>query len=105
MGLLDWLFKNKWLQKDIRKEKALKVYKEVEDLIEIYHKELIKHKVYHQYVCEKISQLYLSQLKRELELYLKYPKQDLVFNDADEIFNRISCKIQNTINKLFYKRY
>ena len=101
MGIFDWLFKNKESQKDNRKEEGLKVYKEVEGLIETYYKELIKHKVYHQYICEKISQLYLYQLKWELEHYLKHPKHSPSFNDADEVFNRITFKIQNSIDKFF----
>ena len=103
MQLFNWLFRNKKLQKDIRKEEALKVYKEVRELIEIYHKQLLKGRSYSQDVCNGLRDLYLSQLNRELELYLEIPKQSIQFEDRDEIFNIVISKVSNQFNKVLRK--
>ena len=69
LQLFNWLFKNKKLQKDIRKEEALKVYKEVRELIEIYHKQLLKGRSYSQDVCNGLRDLFEFRLKVEYEFY------------------------------------
>ena len=94
MKLFNWLFKRKEY-KEIEKKKALKIYDEVIDLIEEYHNQIIKHRIYSQYVCNKLKDLYKLQLNNELETYLKYPKLAPVFNDSDDVFNRIVGKVMN----------
>lgn len=59
MKILNWLFKNKKLQKDIRKEEALKIYEEIEDLIDIYLDELIKIGIYSKASGERVKSLYI----------------------------------------------
>ena len=103
MKVFDWLFKKKNSEKEIRKGKALKIYEEVEDLIEIYYNQLIKGRSYSQDVCIGLRNLYCSQLKRDLEFYLEFPKQSMPFEDKDEVFNRVVSKVSNQFNKILRK--
>ena len=99
MKILNWLFKNKKLQKDIRKEEALKTYEEVRELIEIYHKQLLKGRSYSQDVCNSLRDLFEFRLKVEYEFYKSNSKKSIPFEDADETFNIIVRKVNQAFSK------
>ena len=100
MKLFDFLFKNKKHEEHIRKQKALKIHEEVEDLIQVYIEELIKRRVFTQDICNGLRDLYISQLNREFELYLEFPKHSIQFENENDVFNFIVSKISNQFNKL-----
>ena len=99
MKLFDWLFKKKKSEKEIKKEKALKVYKEVIDLIEIYHKQLLKGRSYSQDVCNGLRDLFEFRLNMEYEFYKSNSKKSIPFEDADETFNIVVQKVNQAFSK------
>ena len=99
MQLFNWLFKNKKLQKDIRKEEALKIYEEVRELIEIYHKQLLKGRSYSQDVCNRLRDLFEFRLEVEYKFYKSNSEKSIPFQDADETFNIIVRKVNQAFSK------